>query len=464
MARDSESIAPGNRFTTTKSKKKKDTKKGYLHKRGKQGRYYLVYFLNGKRFQTALRDSEGRAVTTKEEAEVARDLLMGPYLAKDAVQKRSLAYSALQDSLENVKEAEAAGRDKLSLAASWDKYLDSQKRPKSGEATLRQYSFQWHKLVEWLTKKPAKATFVREVTPELAEGYVRYLEKVKKLSQGTVNKHIRLCRLVFRILGPAEKMEANPFADIATDTDVQQHRKELSLEKIGEICDAATGEMKTLIFVGLYTGQRLGDCCLLTWEQVDLTRNIINVTPQKTAKRNHDPLIIPIHPAMRPLLEDTPPQKRSGYVLPGLAGLYLESRDKVTDLFQSLLKTCGVKVYREGTGRGDGEKKRAVLQYGFHSLRHSTVSLLAGSGVSMAVVQAIVGHRTVAVTQNYTHVGGRAIQSAIAALPAIGGAAEPDLKRAESIKKVAELVHEADQETLDRVIGMLSEKSGQAGR
>jgi site-specific recombinase XerD len=40
----------------------------------------------------------------------------------------------------------------------------------------------------------------------------------------------------------------------------------------------------------------------------------------------------------------------------------------------------------------------------FHNLRHSTASWLVASGVPMRVVQEVLGHSTIQVTQRYSHV------------------------------------------------------------
>jgi integrase len=152
----------------------------------------------------------------------------------------------------------------------------------------------------------------------------------------------------------------------------------------------------------------------------------ILITPRKTAQRLGKPLHIPIHPALRAMLEIHPPRQRTGFVLPKLAGLYQVNRDRITRDVQNLICRCGVQIHVPGTGRQrdpqTGEEahtgKRAVLQYGFHSLRHTTVTLLQEAGVPRAVVQEIVGHATVAMTQCCTHIGREALEKAVAQLPA----------------------------------------------
>src|SRR6267154_1030762 len=68
----------------------------------------------------------------------------------------------------------------------------------------------------------------------------------------------------------------------------------------------------------------------------------------------------------------------------------------VTDKVQSHFKTCGIKLHKRGTGT-DG--RRAVVEVGFHSLRHTFVSLCRESNAPLAVVESIVGHGNPAMTR-----------------------------------------------------------------
>lgn len=423
--------------------------------------WYLEYQVNGKRFKPSL------GVNDWDEAVRERDRILAPFWTTDQAEQRKAVAHALHDAEETMQAAAEAARKKLTLADSWQAFVKSSERPDSGEATLRQYSFQWDAFTAWLRDAHTDVEFLRDVTPAAATDYAEHLRE-RGLAAGTYNKHIALCRLVFRVLGEREGMAENPFAKTARRRDVQHHRRELAWDKLCEICDAAQGEMKTLLFLGIYTGQRLGHCCLLTWDEVDLRRGWIITVPKKTESRNGEPLHIPVLSHLRPLLEATPPEGRTGYLLPGLAELYLENRDKVTDRVQTLFRNCGVQIHRPGTGlqrKPDGEwyhtGVRAVLQYGFHSLRHTTVTLLQEAGVAQAVTQQIVGHRTVAMTQRYTHVGRQAIATAMRRLPAIGDTkalppgAEPERARlheladALPLAAVRSLLATADELTRD---------------
>jgi formylmethanofuran dehydrogenase subunit B len=73
---------------------------------------------------------------------------------------------------------------------------------------------------------------------------------------------------------------------------------------------------------------------------------------------------------------------------------------------------------RSHIARGIGRSaKREGAELSFHCLRHTAVSLLKDAGVPDAVVMALVGHDTVAMSQHYTHVGKEALAQAANKMP-----------------------------------------------
>jgi integrase len=160
----------------------------------------------------------------------------------------------------------------------------------------------------------------------------------------------------------------------------------------------------------------------LRWAETDLHRAVIRRIPNKTARRNPKPVIIPIHHILGGMLSEIPPNKRDEFVLPDVAALYIRRTDMVTDMVQRHFKKCGIKLYKAETGE---ESTRAVLEVGFHSLRHTFVSLCRESNAPLAVVESIVGHSNPAMTRHYTHVGELAAGQAVALLPAVIGDEKP---------------------------------------
>ena len=168
-------------------------------------------------------------------------------------------------------------------------------------------------------------------------------------------------------------------------------------------------------------------------------------------------MLVPIHPCLRPMLEATPAAERRGYVLPQTADTYQKRRNTITSRVQRLLEGAGLDLYHEAEEGVPQARRR--LRFGFHSLRHSAVTLLREAGAPEATVMALVGHNSRAMTGKYTHVGTASLAAAVASMPALPGAkalpAAVDPVCAELQAEIAQLAPHATEKQLRRAVAAL---------
>src|SRR5262249_4502530 len=105
---------------------------------------------------------------------------------------------------------------------------------------------------------------------------------------------------------------------------------------------------------------------------------------------------------------------------------YIENASNVTGPIQAFFQRCGIVTTEDAQ---HGHRRRAIVKVGFHSLRHSFVSLCAKARAPQHVVQQLVGHGSPAMTEHYTHLDPAQKSEAIAALPAIVVSTEDAVKR-----------------------------------
>ena len=260
--------------------------------------------------------NNGNSITTEREAEKAKDKLMAPF----AVGNEADALESIAGKLEGRKGELAKWEDELhpplSIGQAWSEFLASPNRPDSGESTLRQYEFQWQAFADWMKEKHADVLTLRDVTKEIAEEYASSLNH-GRFSPSTYNKHLNLLTLVFRVVKHKAKLTSNPWESPKRGGNLQRKRlvtnsrRELTIDELRKVCQTATGELQTLLALGIYSGLRLGDCATLRWGEVDLPRAMIRRIPNKTARRNPKPVIVPIHPILRDMLAVTPLDQRA---------------------------------------------------------------------------------------------------------------------------------------------------------
>jgi integrase len=175
-------------------------------------------------------------------------------------------------------------------------------------------------------------------------------------------------------------------------------------------------EMRVLFTLGGFAGMRLADAALLKWADVLFERGIIAFKAIKTARSTERTVKIPLHPELRAQLEKALEWKDEAgvYVLPRIAERYQRNstgiKNDVIRVFEKLDYKTSVKV------RG---RLYPVSEYGFHSLRHTFVSICANRGVPLAIVQELVGHGNPAITRHYFHSDENAAKKAISVLPSL---------------------------------------------
>lgn len=406
--------------------------RGRLYKRDARGRehpagsdadgvYWLQYTRKGERFRQPLTNPvTGEAITGFPAAEDERDRILAPFSTKHEVTQLRAIEARLADAETRHAVAEKRTVPALRLADAWDAYKASTTRPGSGDATLVNYHRHLRQFTDWLKTAYPDVQQVSQVTSAIASDYAGTLDR-NGVSPNTYNKHISFMSLFYRVMIEDSRAEHNPFAKVRRRKLRTNSRKELSRELVRELLSTAEGELGILLGLGYYTGLRRGDCCTLQWAEVDLERDIIKRVPNKTKDRtdNPEPVKVGIPPELHAALARTPSEKRRGYVLPGMARLYNgNKRDRIVRMVTAHFVKCGIQCRRDGTGEDSGQ--RAIVDYGFHSLRYSYISHHAELGTPLAVIQANAGHRSPAMTEHYTRISDDTARrtAAVLSLPA----------------------------------------------
>lgn len=293
--------------------------------------------------------------------------------------------------------------DRLTFGDAWARWLTMPNKSRLGDPkanTIAGYSAIWKRCATWAEGQGL--TYLHELTERHAETYMGTL-KQSGLTERTYGAHLKFLRSFFRVLKNQAGIVENPFFGTLTVPELQTQSKEaFTPEELKQIAEAASGDWRYLVGIGIYTGLRLTDAVHLKWENIT---DRITVRPEKLARRKRGgrgQVEIPIHPALAGLLAELKRNrlgKATGYLFPEMVKQYEVDRSKVSGQFGDLLEACGIATTATAT---EGRKRKASLR-GFHSLRHSFVSLCAAAGVPQATTQRMVGHSSAEITQVYSH-------------------------------------------------------------
>ena len=404
--------------------------------REKTGMYTIRCIINGTRV--------AKSTGTKDKAEAERFLkrFLAPYVKDDA----ELTYAKVQAAVATEKQLREMKEDEnpqLQLDKVWEAYDKSLKRRDLALTTLAGKQQVWSAFLDFMHDTFPEAKELRNVSIIHAEAYLTKLRGEN--SAQTYNQRLCVLREMTRVLMEEARCKVNPWEDFKLRPDDSHTRRELTVEELARLIDFASREgfeWRCLFAIGMYTGMRLGDCSKLRWSEVDIVRSVIQRVPDKTKKyRKGKPVTIPIHKVLSDLLMQTPIEKRTGYVLPEIGPLLGDAKtirersrgmSKIQHHLGKIFHNAGIVTSVSVEGR-----KHKAPDAGFHSLRHTFVSLSANAGVPLHIVQSIVGHESNAMTRHYYHENVAALQQAVEAIPSIsevgevsaGEVAQPDANR-----------------------------------
>ena len=186
-------------------------------------------------------------------------------------------------------------------------------------------------------------------------------------------------------------------------------REPFTQEEVRSLLAAADAPWKGAILLAATTGLRLGDVARLEWAAVNRSAGEIRADTQKTGLS----LVLPIHPDFDQWLATRCPGIGKAAVFPELAQRSIGGASGLSAQFRGIMERAGISqrvIKRQGAGRTGNSK-------GFHSLRHTFISLLANSGVPPEIRQKLAGHADARVHAGYTHHEFEVLRSAVAKLP-----------------------------------------------
>lgn len=209
---------------------------------------------------------------------------------------------------------------------------------------------------------------------------IRVLKKKKKVPEYLTPKQLR--RLLRAIEADVEMKEAEE----------------------GRIRDGQVTWLKDVILLAVNTGLRRGELCNLRWRDVDLDTGFVTVRSHGEARedfqtKSGDERGVPLSEEAAEILRRLYVEREaeveghagpgegnpSGYVLRGYHGGRLNGQ-YASKKFKKYVRLV-----------------KLPDSISFHSLRHTCASWMVQRGVSLLIVQAVLGHSDVKVTQKYAH-------------------------------------------------------------
>ena len=369
-------------------------------------------------FTACFRDQNGRLLklSTKETNRKKAQKIADEY-EKAARMKRTL--KQVQTTLDRLHE-ELSG-EKV-VRATLRKYVEDwteEKKPSTASSTLAFYKSSLAKFTTFLDTRADQP-----ITDITKADIVAYRNKVaSQVSAKTTNHDLKAVKMLFKSAKRDGKVAEDPteFVEPVKPKQATASKRAFTLEELKSVTAAADDEWKSMIYCGLYTGQRLADVATLRWSDVDLSKGEIRLVTRKTGRA----MLIPIAAPLKRFLAKTPEdvRKLGGHIHPKACVVVKREKKSgsLSNQFTAILATAGLRQKVDHKKHKEGrDTQRAGHELSFHSLRRTATTMLHEAGQPAAIAQALIGHDSEAIHQLYVSVGAEALQRAAASLPDIG--------------------------------------------
>lgn len=300
------------------------------------------------------------------------------------------------------------------LESAWNFFDNPHTNKGAQKQTMRQYKCQYDRFLAWASERKPIIRFVEEVTPAIANNFMDSLIDHKR-SNGTYNKYLDLLARIWNIMIRKRGLEIiNPWERCdRLQLDDYTGRENFDLETITMVVSRATGELRTLLLIGYYTGLRLGKCCRLKWDQIDFNTSVIRIPAVRKNSTKKTPPELPLAGNLKVALELIQSSASTEYVCPTFAALYDKHESYATAVIQKHLTTCGIQTkYPKDAG-----SPRSRVRFGFHSIRHTVCTALNKGGASESTVGKVVGHGNPQTTKLYIHTDVEELRKTMGLLP-----------------------------------------------
>ena len=241
---------------------------------------------------------------------------------------------------------------------------------------------------------------IDEVSGERLVAFANYLSGSRRLSPATVKRRMACLKSMFAWLRRRKIIEANPFSTVEIRVRLPDRLPRcVTATDMSALAAASShaGELTRLaVFLLFATGVRVGELTSIRVGDVDLAEGSIRIL----GKGDRERFVYVTDASILALLRN-----------------YISVHRCHVPATAPLLSAAGAAMSPPSIRRrlkNLSTQARLKSRVTPHMLRHTAATSLLEAGVDMRFVQRLLGHRSIATTQIYTHVSDHALRTAIA--------------------------------------------------
>ncbi len=219
-----------------------------------------------------------------------------------------------------------------------------------------------------------------QISPFDLERYRRQ-RKQQGRSDVTINRELAFLRNLYTMAITWGKVTENPVKTVRFARENNGRMRMLTPEEEAGLLAHCGPQLRPLVITALHTGFRASELLSLAWEDVDCRRRVMTV--RAAYAKNGESRSVPMNEVLTATLQTV---------------------RMSTSADGPVFRTRTGKPYRSfRMAFTHAVRQAGMTDFTFHDLRHTFASRLVMSGVNLLTVQALLGHKDISMTLQYTH-------------------------------------------------------------
>jgi integrase len=272
----------------------------------------------------------------------------------------------------------------LALSLVWEKYSTHHSQAKRTVRTQQTKRIVWDRFSRWIKEHYSQIDTINDISRDIA---AKYLKTVQDKSSVTFNNEKNSLSSIWQVLAVEANIKENIWRLFKGAENDSTRYRDFSTEEIKLIIANSSDFWRVAVAVSFYTGLRFKDVVHLRKSQIQA--EYISLTPAKTKRKGKDVQIY-MHLDLIKILDawNSKGDPAEDYVFPDAVSEYQKYAFQTE--FGRILDKSKIKADSRGG-------------VGFHSIRHTFVTVNEELGTDRKVIQGVVGHGSPLQTGHYSH-------------------------------------------------------------
>lgn len=247
-----------------------------------------------------------------------------------------------------------------------------------------------------------------------------FLDSLKKTAPKGVYNYLRALRAMWNKLMKWNYVLINPFAQVELPKRQIVRPAYLTEEMLEKILPFIENEVvRNIVVTTFYTATRRGEVVQITWQDVNLKKDVITIGSESFETKTRRQRIVPIHPKVKEILLKIIKSQKSNVKRKDLENNELNVVQLPNKKQYVFCKSSGYCFTADYVSR---QFKKACRKAGideaihYHSIRHGSITRMIINGANLPTVQRVAGHANIQTTMGYTHIDIENMRDAVALL------------------------------------------------